>query len=300
MKPLSPKTLEKKYAELGLAQKTIDLVKDYFLCFSNLYGVISVREAWNIFREYEGIRILRKKDFVAFSGIVQREAGLPYTVFELKEVYTEETTEDPADRLIVNNRLIGTGYYRYALIYNTVDRQMDKPYYMPAEKRDFLRNVEDQFFLTPDGKRMVLFLGNLKTDGRYRNYHGEVCGEILDLDGNPVAGKRLSDFVFYTQNEQFDIDYTKGEARKEKLRQEYKKTALDKILSHLFTDMQTGSALQQISPSEILQFLLDFLSQDLGVELSMAAMERFLELYTDLNNHSHLWQNCGWRPDRMM
>lgn len=61
MKHLSPKTLEKKYAELGLSQDKIDLLHDYFLCFSNLYGVISVGDAWNVFREYEGIRLLHKK-----------------------------------------------------------------------------------------------------------------------------------------------------------------------------------------------------------------------------------------------
>ena len=61
MKPLSPKTLAKKYAELGLSQARLDLLHDYFLCFSNLYGVISVGEAWNVFRHYEGINGLHKR-----------------------------------------------------------------------------------------------------------------------------------------------------------------------------------------------------------------------------------------------
>ena len=299
MKPLSPKTLEKKYAELGLSQDKIDLLHDYFLCFSNLYGVISIEEAWNVFREYEGLQLLHKKDFVAFSGIVQREPGHPYSVLELKEVYSGETTADPAKRLIVNNRLIGTGYHKHALLYNTVDLQMNKPYYLPAEKASFLVNVEDRFFLSPDGKQMVHFLGGLKTDGRYRDLDGKPCGEILDLDGNPAAGKRLSDFICYTQDEQFDIDYAKSEARKEKLRQEYRTTALDKVLYYIFRDIQTGGYLPNDSPAETMQFLADFLSQDLGVEFTRARMERFCELYTNLNNHSHLWLNCGWRPDEL-
>ena len=299
MTPLSPKTLEKKYTELGLSQDKIDLLHDYFLCFSNLYGVISIEEAWNVFREYEGLQLLHKKDFVAFSGIVQREPEHPYSVLELKEVYSGETTADPAKRLIVNNRLIGTGYHKYALLYNTVDLQMNKPYYLPAEKASFLANVEDRFFLSPDGKQMVHFLGGLKTDGRYRDLDGKPCGEILDLDGNPAAGKRLSDFICYTQDEQFDIDYAKSEARKEKLRQEYRTTALDKVLYYIFRDIQTGGNLPNESPAETMQFLADFLSQDLGVEFTRARMERFCELYTNLNNHSHLWLNCGWRPDEL-
>lgn len=40
MKPLSPKTLERKYAELGLSKAKIDLLRNYFLCFANLYGIL--------------------------------------------------------------------------------------------------------------------------------------------------------------------------------------------------------------------------------------------------------------------
>ena len=299
MKPLSPKTLEKKYAELGFSQEKLDLLHDYFLCFSNLYGVISVGEAWNTFRHYEGINQLHKKDFIAFSGIVQREPGHPYTVLELKEVYTEETTEDPAERLIVNNRLIGSGYGKYTLLYNTVDRQQDKPFYLPAERSSFLANVEDRFFLSPDGKQMVRFLGKLKTDGRYRDFNGKPRGDILDLDGNPVAGKCLSDFICYTQDEQSDIDYFKSDAKKEKLRQKYRTTALDKVLCYIFRNIQTGGVLPNESPAESMQFLTEFLSRDLGVLLTRAQTEQFCELYIGLNNHSHLWQNCGWRPDEL-
>ena len=80
MKPLSPKSLEKKYAELGLPKAKTDLLHDYFLCFANLYGMLEVREAWNVFKHFEGNKI-RKKDFIAFSGIVQREPDLPYSIF---------------------------------------------------------------------------------------------------------------------------------------------------------------------------------------------------------------------------
>lgn len=61
MKPLSQKTLEKKYAELGLSQKNIALLHDYYNCFANLYGIIMVKEAWDIFRHYEGVGLLHKK-----------------------------------------------------------------------------------------------------------------------------------------------------------------------------------------------------------------------------------------------
>ena len=83
------------------------------------------------------------------------------------------------------------------------------------------------------------------------------------------------------------------------LRQEYRTTALDKVLYYICRDIQTSGNLPNESPAETMQFLADFLSQDLGVEFTRARMERFCELYTNLNNHSHLWLNCGWRPDEL-
>ena len=114
MKPLSPQTLEKKYLMLGLPREKTDLLHDYFLCFCHLYGVISLRQAWAVFRHYEGPRFMLKKDFMAFSGIVQREPGLPYSVLDIKEVYPDEPSNNPEDRLIANNRLLSHGYYKFA------------------------------------------------------------------------------------------------------------------------------------------------------------------------------------------
>ena len=82
---------------------------------------------------------------------------------------------------------------------------------------------------------MAEFLSKLKTDGVFKNYKGKPLGEILDVDGNPVKGKHLSDFVFFTHDEQFAIDYYKSEAKKEALRRLYKETALKKIQLRLET-----------------------------------------------------------------
>ncbi len=299
MKPLSPKTLEKMYAGLGISPDTADLLHRYFLCFSNLYGVIFVRDAWNVFRDYEGTGLLHKKDFLAFSGIVQREPGHPYAVIELKEAYSGETTEDPADRLIVNGRLIGSGYGKYALLYATEEKQAGKPYWLPERKEDFLANTEDRFFLSREGKEMVRFLSGLRTDGRYRDWEGKPKGVLLDLDGRPVAGKRLPEFALYTRSEQSDIEYFKSGAKKERLRREYAKTALEKVLDRIFTDLQTGGVLPDRSPGMSMQILLDLLCGDLGVSLTKAQAERLIGLYAELNNRSHLWLNRGWRPDEM-
>lgn len=297
LKPLSEKTLEKKYAALGLPQDKIKLLHTYFLCFSNLYGIISVRDAWEIFKHYEGTAV-RKKDFTGFSGIVQREAGHPYAVYELKEIFKGEESSDPLERLIVNNKLVLSGYNRFIYVYATVDRQDDKAYYLP-DKQDFLRFTEDLFYLTPCGRDMRTFVENLKTSGISRDYNAKPIEEITDLKGACVKGRRLSECVFYTSSELFDIEYVKAEAKKQKLRDEYNKTAAEKILLRIQEYIMTGGILKNDSPAQELQFLTHYLDEDFGVSLSMKQFERFSELFIRLNNSSNLWCNCGWSPEEL-
>ena len=294
MKPLSPKSLEKKYAELGLPKAKTDLLHDYFLCFANLYGMLEMREAWDVFKHFEGNKI-RKKDFIAFSGIVQREPDLSYTILELNEVYANEPAGMSDMRLIVNNDLIGFGYNKFSRIYVLADLSADKPFWLPDSKEELFAFMTDQFYLSPEGKKMAEFLSKLKTDGVFKKYDGTPLGEILDIDGNPVKGKHLSDFVFYTHDEQFAIDYYKSEAKKKMLRRLYKETALKKVQDYIRTDIQIGDHISN-SILDDLRFTLNYLENDLGVVLTEKQLEQFVELYTNLNNHSHLWQNCGWKP----
>ena len=299
MKPLSPKTLAKMYAGLGLPQESIDLLHVYFLSFSNLYGVISVRDAWAVYRNYEGTLPVHKKDFYAFSGIVRREPELPYAVPELKEVYSGEETDDPGERLIVNGKLIMSGYYKYSMLYNVVDMQGNKPVYLPPDSLSLLAHAEDRFFLSEAGVRMVRFLKGLETSGHCVGPDGEDEGELTDVDGNPTAGKRLSDFVVYTRAEQFDIEDEKTEEKKEMLRQKFKRTALEKTLNDIFRDLQITSCMPSTGPADLLRMRIDFLKRELGVDLTVAQAGQFMNLYFSLNNQSHLWSNRGWRPDEL-
>ena len=138
----APKSLEKKYAELGLPKAKTDLLHDYFLCFANLYGMLEMREAWDVFKHFEGNKI-RKKDFVAFSGIVQREPDLPYSILELNEVYAGEPAGRSDMRLIVNNDLIGLGYGKFSHIYHLADLSADKPLWLPGNKEELLSFTTD-------------------------------------------------------------------------------------------------------------------------------------------------------------
>ena len=73
---------------------------DYYNCFANLYGVIMVKEAWDIFRHYEGIGLIHKKDFIAFSGIVQREPGHLYSIFENLPPHSRDFSRELGGKLL--------------------------------------------------------------------------------------------------------------------------------------------------------------------------------------------------------
>ena len=155
-KPLSPKTLEKRYAELGLSDEKLQLLHTFFRCASNFYGVLPVSHAWQVFKHYEGLRV-HKKDFVAFSGVAQRDASLPYASYELRELYSDEPWGDPLDRAIVNKDMVMHGYYRFLYVYNTLENQRCQSFLVP-DQEIFLSFAEDRFYLTPQGKAMVDFL----------------------------------------------------------------------------------------------------------------------------------------------
>lgn len=65
-----------------------------------------------------------------------------------------------------------------------------------SEKAFFLSFTEDQFYLTPQGLDMAAFFKNLRTGGTLRNFDEKTTGALLDIYGTPVAGKRLSDFLY--------------------------------------------------------------------------------------------------------
>ena len=295
LKTLSPKTLEKKYAELGLPKEKNDLLHTFFTCCANLYGVISLRDAWNVFKHYEGTYV-HKKDFVAFSGIVQREAGHTYSVLELKEIYSGENTDDPLERMIVNNKLILSRYHRFILVYATVERQGVKPYYMP-DKLTLLSFVEDRFYQTESGKKIKAFIDNLKSDGQQRDYMGNPTGTISDVNGLPVKGKKLSEFTIYTSSERYEIEQAKTEAKKQRLIDEYKIPSSEKILNRIFEYIMTGGVLRNESLADELQFLTKEMNVDFGIVLSIKQVRQFTELFVCLNNSSNLWLNCGWSPE---
>lgn len=295
LKPLAPKTLERRYAQLGLPQSAVELVHKVLACFAHLYGVISVGEAWDLFREYEGL-VIHKKDFIAVCEIVRREPGLPYAIYGLREVYTGETSEAPQDDLIIHNLLVGIGYGRFSRVYATAERRKNYVWYLPP-KEELASFEEDPFYRSPAGRKMKRMIENLRSSGRSSENYGLPSQELRDLEGRSLAGRKLSDVVFFTPMEAWEIGYAKAQAKKDRLTKAYRIPASEKILNEIEKNILSGPLSSRTSPADEISRLFTMLTMQCGVELTDRQSSTLVQLYTDLSNSSHLWINAGWTPE---
>lgn len=292
LKPLSEKTLRRKYDEAGLSQDKIDLLHKYFNCFSNLYGCILLKDAWEVFRHYEGLGYIRKKEFVAFSGITQREVQ-SYKILDMKEVYSAEENCTEMDRFIVNDFLIGVNYYKFRALWDLEDTKTNTRYFTP-EKEEFFKFETEQLWANAKGRELKNFIENLRSGGTKVNPRTGNRELITDLDGNSVKNKYLKDFKMFTSEEAFFIDYEKRDSFKKKLIEEYSISAADKVLWYIKRFIQVGSFTG--SPAQDLQYVFEVLDKDFGVMMTQKDAERFIRLYMEFSNSSNRWSTCGWKP----
>ena len=194
-RPLSEKTLKKRYAESGLTATQVDFLHRFFLAGINLYGAATISDLWEVYKELRTkvntIPAMHKKDFVIFSGIVQRE-DVPYYILEINEIYSAEPQKD-TNRFVVNRDLVGSGIDKYINLYGLDKNQINKPFYVPV---DFMEYGQQR--VTDDERRLLAFLGNLKVTAK--EY------ELPNKQIIPCAhvGEKLKDFDFLSQDEQFE------------------------------------------------------------------------------------------------
>lgn len=301
-KPVSERTLQRKYTQLAeITHGRIDVTAEsgrqlssllhrYFAAFSNLYGTIPLRTAWQLFCETEPDltqqkKILRK-DFFAFSDILRAEL-LPYYVLNENEIWPEESDDKPINRTIVNKKLIGRGYYRFHDLMVLMDSQADKPYVL-LEKAEYLAWADpDHFRESPCARDLLRFLKDLRVASDSKN---------LDIEGRPIHGKNLNKFIFWNSNEHFLYDDTSRKWEKEALAAENNIVESEKLMQKIERNIQLGDPL--ISPSLFFRFLVQDL-EEVGVHLNETRLDRLFQLCVNLNNKSCLWCNRGWTPEAL-
>lgn len=254
-KPLSQKSIQKMLE--GWNPETVDKLHDYYAAFSNLYGVIMLSDAWKICKHYE--TNIHKKEFMDFSSIARRE-NLPYYILEIDELYCEEPRVSDAQRFIINKELVTDGYYRFANIYELIERQADKPFYYPERMTEFTENAD-----SAQWNALCDFIRNIKTND----------------------GIKLSEYVIMSEWEKSDLEYYKSQRKKDEILKNASIPRSEKIIKSLKIMMTSGeNALDHLS----------YALEESNAVLTEKEWQKLTLLFQDANNHSHHWANCGWTP----
>lgn len=298
-KPCSKTALNKKYQLLAIETKgrldivtekgrtNIDLLRKYYNAFSNLYGAIILDDAWDIFKLVEKTIISKKrilkKDFLAFSEVARYEAH-NYFLLEIDELYEAEKRGGAARRFIVNKKLYKKGYSRFDFYYRLADKQLNHP--LCVLDRDELLSWDDSGILwrSAEGTALKLFVESLSVDNESAN---------RDIHGEKIAGKRLKEFVFWHDSEDFAYSYAKREWEKKELEEYQNIVESERILRSI--ERYINSAVLYTEINKQIEFILTDL-QEVGVCLTEQQFKIFFRLYSDFSNNSRKWPLCGWKP----
>ena len=286
-KPLSEKTIKRLYADAKITESEQEFLHKFALACSNLYGIISVRDMWEVYKvlvKKNYWPVLQRKDFIAFSSIARREE-LPYRFYEMDEIYTEEK-RTVLDRELINTDILCGMYYNFARYYDLVELQADKGFYTPDNFLDYAEPVPNEY-----EKRLKKFLNSLRSTDR------KINGEKGVLISNPHLNKTLKEFSFLTADDRFDLDYY-GQSKRhqsiiDKILEDTKIPESAKLLRNITSAIQYGIPL-----TGLLECILDEL-QEVGVSLNERKLQEFVNLMYEYNNNSHLMCNRGWTPEEL-
>lgn len=277
-KPLSEKTLERKYAEFGISNEQRIYLHLFFSACSNLYGAIHLRDIWDVYKQIsEEKPRLHRKDVIAFSSVVQREKQ-PYLILDDSELFINGTDLE-SERFIVNRQLVGKGANRYEKVYVLLDNQGSRPYNVPD---NFLSNS----ISTPTAEEIRLFdhISNLKVSLDEIDHYG-IKFKCED------KGKRLGEIKTLSRIEKSIIKYEKRPSFKEYYEDLYSGTKAERLLREFKLRINTGYP----SFTDTIKYLFQDIDE-MGVALSEKEINILLGLIQDFNNNTRLWHNCGWAP----
>lgn len=278
-KPLSQKTLNKLYEKAGFSVEVQDYLHKLFTACVNLYGVITVKEIWDLYKRIDtGSLRLRLRDFIEFSAIARRE-DQPYYVFEINELYSDMTNSE-RERHIVSKLMIGKGYYRLAMFYRFEENRSELPFFLSNDIFEFVDPKP-----ISEVKQLIGFLNSLRStkDSIFDGWQKTIPNEN--------KGKRLSQFSFLTQMQRYDLEHCKTEKQRQELLYAFRGNAAEKLVRTYCEELLIDS----ISKNYM---IIDFFNEleEMGVVLTNKQQKILMDSLVDINNKTHLWATRGWRP----
>ncbi len=292
-KYLSRKSLEKRYHDAGISESKILFLKDLCLASMNLYGAIHAQQLWEVYKELSeklDVPKIQRKELYTALGIFRRE-DLPYFVFEVDEVYTEEPRTEKS-RLLASRQLIRSGYGKFMWVYRLAENTLDKPYFVPEDMLEYKDPIRDD-----RKEKLISWLSELScTQTEFETSYGKVfpCAYI---------GKKLGEFSFISRDDDFELRYHRGEIEGHKgnvkcadeLEAELNSmTAAERLIR----DYTWRSHLGAVKLTDSLKYFMDALTE-MGVLLTDKQADHLMQSLMDYHNHLHLWCNCGWTPAEM-
>ena len=280
-KPLSEKSLEKRYKESGLTDEARFYLHRVFAACANLYGAISLRHIWTLYGELKDAPKLRRKDILTFASIVRREEQ-QYYVFEIEELYTEEKHNE-LDRHIVSKELVYVGYGKFHLFYALMEELDNRPYCVPDNFLSYADPAPSEYEAA-----LLDYLANLVS----------VTDECVPKHGQSIPnehkGMKLGEFSFLNSAERFELRYQKRPSAKEAFLEDCSGTEAEKLLRFF----KRGEHIGRRGTAGTVQWFIDEL-EEAGVEMTQEKIEKLLKLTTDYHNNSHLWCLSGWKPSEL-
>ena len=167
----SRRFLNSLYREIPLKDPVFRLLRKYFAAMANLYGCISLGEAFDIITA-QNPSLLTKEAFLSFAQIAQHECE-GYCILSPDNVRSKNDATSAWRQILVDRTIVEDGFGLYCKL---IHKQTGITFYTP-EKPHFLR-YEDPFYYeeTLESKNLLEYLQNATHS---TNSASDVFSEIL-------------------------------------------------------------------------------------------------------------------------
>lgn len=292
-KPLSEKTIIKRYKEAGLDESKITFIRTFFKACANLYGAIAIRDIWDIYKEVaskEGYLKLKRQDFTNAATIMRREPNEFY-VYEAEDIYYD-VRNSALTMEIIHSDLIWYGFNRNFPINQLKEHDRMFPFYIPNH---ILEYADSTKLVTEEEKKLADFLGDLTVNSK--EYEHRYTHKMLPCHG--TMGVKLSKLICLTNDETYELKYENGEFKGKKknekeylrIKNKYERPVSEKLMNYI----KEWEHAEAFSVNKIIEAIYNDLNE-IGVMFDEKQMMTFVDLYMSFHNHFHMWALDGWCP----
>ena len=125
-------TLDSMYQEIGLSAPDLDLVSRYFDAFASFYEILSLKDAFMIFKRQNG-DIVSEKQFIQFASAARHDESKCYFILAPDELYEEEICRSEMDWEVVADFLFMDE--EDEMYYDISEIQKELPLYIPVKEK---------------------------------------------------------------------------------------------------------------------------------------------------------------------